>query len=157
MPGGACVQMAITKATDWDTPGLFANAKLWPILSEDLSNQIELLENQELGGCVEMGAADSGVQIVRGTVTRYLHYEGDELAIVVGMGKTAFVTPGPPTVLTITRVGDLTGLGVTLWLDLGVSIWKVDVAKVNVLNISGDATGGRMEITYEVILSLIHI
>ena len=150
MPGGACVQVALAKATDWDTPALFATAKLWPILSEDISNQIELLENQELGGCVEMGASDSGVQSVTGTVTRYLHYEGDELALAVGLGATAFTSPGPPTVLDITRQGDLTGLGITLWFDLGVSIWKVDVAKVENIAISGSQSDGYVQVVYTI-------
>ncbi|MHC5034286.1 MAG: phage tail tube protein [Planctomycetota bacterium] len=150
MPGGACVQFAIAKATDWNTPAVFANANLWPIVSEDLSEQIELIENNELGGCVEPGPSASGTHLVTGTVTRYLHYAGDELALAVGMGGTSFVG-GTPNVLTINRVGDLNGLGVTLWIDKGVSTWRVDVAKVDVINISGGVGTGRMMVTYTII------
>jgi len=150
MPGGACTQMAIVRATDWATPGLFTNADLWPILSEDISNEIEQLQNDELGGCVEPGPADSGNQIVRGSITRYLHYEGDELALAVGLGSTSFV-PGSPNVLTLTRQGDLTGLGITLFIDKGISVWKVDVAKVDQVSIAGTASDGRVMVTYTII------
>lgn len=147
MTSGACTQVAIVRATDWATPGVFASAVLYPIISEDLTLDIEQLANDELGGCVEPGHFDDGTRLVNGSITRYLHYEGDELMLALALGATSFAA-GSPNVLDILRSPSLVGQAITLFLDKGVGIWQVSVAKITSVQVESSNANGRAMVTY---------
>jgi len=146
---GRQLRCGIAKGTTWGT--IVDPTVLYPLTGETVVASRSRMTNNELGAQGPQ-QGEPGPESVTGSLTRYLHYQGDLLPLALGMG-----TAGTPTQVGASgdwdhtiAIGALDGIFGSLALDKDQSQYEVDSFKVDQITIEGQSDG-YMTVSYDII------